>query len=126
MQLKDIINYPTTVGAKEKTRLDEGVAETHVTGLFGDSAQAHQAVEELKGAGFAEDRIAIAMQDRAAQELFSADHKVQTELAAKNPSIPELDAGQVLLLVDAADQAALALEIINRNRGVTGGVRMRS
>jgi hypothetical protein len=29
-------------------------------------------------------------------------------------------------LVDAADQAALALEIINRNQGVTGGVRMPS
>jgi hypothetical protein len=39
-------------------------------------------------------------------------------------SIPDLDAGQVLLLVDAADQAALALEIINHNHGVTGGVRM--
>jgi hypothetical protein len=40
------------------------------------------------------------------------------------PSLPELDSGQVLLLIDAADQAALALEIINRNQGVTGGVRM--
>ncbi len=124
MQLKDTVNYPKAVGAEGKTHLDEGAVETHVTGLFGDSAQAKQAVEELKGAGFANDRIAVAMQDRAARESFSADNKVQTEIAEKIPSIPELDAGQVLLLVDAADQAALALEIINRNRGVTGGVRM--
>ena len=126
MQLKDTINYPKTVGAKEKPRMDESAVETHVTGLFGDSAQAKQAVQDLKNAGFAEDRIAVAMQDRAAQESFSAANKVQTEIAQKVPSLPELDAGQVLLLVDAADQATLALEIINRHRGVTGGVRMSS
>ena len=39
------------------------------------------------------------------------------------PASQELDAEQVLLLGDAADQTELALEIINRNRGVTGGVR---
>ena len=97
-----------------------------MTGLFGDSEQAKEAVEELKDAGFADDQIAVAMHDSAAQESFSADTNVHTAAADEIPSIPELDAGQVLLLVDAADQAALALEIINRNRGVTGGVRMPS
>ena len=98
-------------------------AETRITGLFGDSEQAREAVEELKDAGFADDQIAVAMHDSAAQEHFIAETKVHT---AEIPSIPELDAGQVLLLVEAADQAALALEIINRNQGVTGGVRMPS
>ncbi len=98
--------------------------ETRVTGLFDDSEQAKEAVEELKDAGFGGDRIAIAMQDSAAQDSFVAETKVHTAAAEEIPSIPELDAGQVLLLVEAADQAALALEIINRNQGITGGVRM--
>ena len=98
--------------------------ETRVTGLFDDSEQAKEAVEELKDAGFAGDRIAIAMQDSAAQDSFVAETKVHTAAAEEIPSIPELDSGQVLLLVEAADQAALALEIINRNQGITGGVRM--
>ena len=101
-------------------------AETRITGLFGDSEQAKEAVEELKDAGFADDQIAVAMQDNAAQENFIAETKVHMAAAEEIPSMPELDAGEVLVLVDAADQAALALEIINRNRGVTGGVRMPS
>ncbi len=116
------------LSAEGETNMGNGVtaAETRVTGLFGDSEQAKDAVEELKDAGFADDQITVAMQDSAAQENFSADTNVHTAAAEEIPSIPELDAGQVLLLVDAADQAALALEIINRNRGVTGGVRMPS
>ena len=112
----------------EETNQGNGAmaAETRVTGLFGDSEQAKEAVEELKDAGFAEDQISVAMRDNTAQESFSADSNVPTAAAEEIPSIPELDAGQVLLLVDAADQAALALEIINRNQGVTGGVRMPS
>ncbi|MGZ9125632.1 MAG: hypothetical protein ACXW48_21590, partial [Candidatus Binatia bacterium] len=93
-------------------------------GLFGDSEQVREAVEDLKDAGFADDRIAVAMQDSAAQDSFIAQTKLHMAAADEIPSIPELDGGQVLLLVDAADQAALALEIINRNQGVTGGVRM--
>lgn len=112
--------------ADEETSMGNGAlpTETRVTGLFGDSEQAKEAVEELKDAGFADDRIAVAMQDSAAQENFIAETRVHTAAADEIPSIPELDAGQVLLLVEAADQAALALEIINRNRGVTGGVRI--
>jgi CBS domain-containing protein len=116
------------LSAEEEISRGDGrmAAETRVTGLFGDSEQAKEAVDELKDAGFADDQIAVAMQDSAAQKDFIAETKVNTAAAEEIPSIPELDAGQVLLLVDAADQAALALEIINRNRGVTGGVRMPS
>ncbi|MGZ9143330.1 MAG: CBS domain-containing protein, partial [Candidatus Binatia bacterium] len=107
---------------EEPTMGDGAVAaETRVTGLFGDSEQAREAVEDLKDAGFADDRIAVAMQDSAAQDNFIAETKVHMAVADEIPSIPELDGGQVLLLVDAADLAALALEIINRNQGVTGG-----
>ena len=98
--------------------------ETRVSGLFDDSEQAKEAVEELKDAGFAKEQIAIVMQDSAVQDSFVAATKVHAAAADEIPSIPELDSGQVLLLVEAADQAALALEIINRNQGVTGGVRM--
>ena len=126
MQLKEFINYPKTTGPEEKTSRGEGAraAETRITGLFGDSDQAKEAVNELKGAGFADDRLAVAMQDSAAQKHFSTETKVHRAAAEEIPSIPELDARQVLLLVEAADQTVLAIDIINRNRGVTGRVRM--
>ncbi len=81
-------------------------------------------MEELEDAGFADDRIAVAMQDSAAQDSFIAETKVHTAAEEEIPSILELDAGQVLPLVDADGQASLAVEIINRNQDVTGGVRM--
>ena len=125
MQLKEIINFPKTDDPEKKTSMGGALAaETRITGLFGDPEQAAEAVVQLKGAGFADDRIAVAMKDNAAQKNFIAETKVHTAASDGIPSIPELEAGQVLLLVEAADQAALALEIINRNRGVTGGVRM--
>ena len=108
----------------QKKQSIETTDETRVSGLFGDCEQAREAVEELKDAGFAGDQIAVVMQDSAAQDSFVAETKVQTAAAEEIASIPELDSGQVLLLVEAADQAALALEIINRNQGITGGVRM--
>ncbi len=128
MQLKDFTNYPKTLRAEKEINGGENTmaGETRVTGLFADSEHAKSAVEELKGAGFAGYQIAVAMQDSAAQENFIAETKVHTAAAEEIPSIPELDAGQVLLLVEPADQASLALEIINRRRGITGGVRMPS
>ena len=126
MLLKDFTNYPKTHGTDELTNSGDPVtaAETRVMGLFGGSEQALEAVEELKDAGFADGRIIVAMQDSAAEENFIARTKVHTAAAKEITSIPELDAGQVLLLVEAADQAALALEIIHRNQGVSGGGRM--
>mgnify|MGYP007100013264 CR=1 FL=1 len=119
MQLREFTNYPRTTSPEAAT-----VGDTRVTGLFGDLEQARKAVNGLKGAGFADDRIAVAMKNSAAQQDFTSETKVHTIPAGEVPSIAELDVGQVLLLVEADDQAALALEIINRNRGVTGGVRM--
>jgi CBS domain-containing protein len=114
--------------ADEEASMGNGAlaTETWVTGLFDDGEHAKEAIKELKDAGFADDRIAVAMEDSAAQDSFIAETKAHAAAAGEIPSIPELDVGQVLLLVDAADQAALALEIINRNQGVTGGVRMPS
>ena len=128
MQLKDITNFPKTLRAEKETNSDENtmLAETRITGLFGDSEHAKGAVEELKGAGFGRNQLAVAMQDSAAQENFIAETEVHMVAAEEVPSIPELDAGQVILLVEAADQASLALEIITRRRGITGGVRMPS
>ncbi len=126
MQLREFNNYPKTTSPEIATSMAEGatVGDTRVTGLFGELEQARKAVKELKGAGFADDRIAVAMQNSVAQQDFITETKVHTIPAGEIPSIPELGVGQMLLLVEADDQAALALEIINRNRGVTGGVRM--
>lgn len=103
---------------------EAGAEETRVSGLFDDCDQAKEAVEELKDAGFADELIAVAMKNGDAQEHFLSDTHVQTAAAEELPSLPELDQGKVLIMVDAADRAALALEIINRNHGVTGGVRV--
>jgi len=102
----------------------DSAAEVRVSGLFDDAEHAREAVEELKEAGFADHRIAIAMHDAEAQEIFLDDTGVHTAPADEIPSLPELDDGQVLVMVEAADRATLALEIINRNQGVTGGVRL--
>jgi CBS domain-containing protein len=98
--------------------------ETRITGLFDDSEQAKEAVLELKDAGFADERIVVAMNNSDAQDTFLADTQVHAAPADEIPSLPELDEGQVLVLVEAADQAAMALEIINRNHGTTGGARV--
>jgi CBS domain-containing protein len=103
--------------------LGRDTMETRITGLFDDSEQAKEAVLELKDAGIAEQRIIVAMSDSEEQDSFLAETQVHIAAADEIPSLPELDAGQVLVMVDAAEMAALALEIINRNHGVTGGVR---
>lgn len=66
------------------------------------------------------------MQDRAAQKKFIAQTKVQTLSCGRNSTHSGIRRGEVLLSIEAIGQAPLALEIINRNRGVTGGVRMPS
>jgi CBS domain-containing protein len=99
-------------------------AEVRVSGLFDNAEQAKEAVEELKDAGFADDRIAIAMHDMDAQDIFISDTGVHSAPAEEIPSLPELDERQVLVMVEASERATLALEIINRNHGVTGGVRL--
>ena len=41
-------------------------------------------------------------------------------------SLPELSSGRVLIMVEADERAADALNILNRNHAVTGGVRIPS
>jgi CBS domain-containing protein len=99
--------------------------DTRVTGLFKDSEEAKKTVLELKDAGFA-DRILVAMNNTEAQDNFLADTQVLAAPVDEIPTLPELDAEQVLVLVDAAGMTPLAVEIINRHHGITGGVRMQS
>ncbi len=99
--------------------------DTRVTGLFKDAEEAKKSILELKDAGFA-DRILVAMHDSEAQENFLADTQVLAAPAEEIPTLPELDSGQVLVLVDAAGMTPMALDIINRHHGITGGVRMQS
>jgi hypothetical protein len=81
---------------------------------------------KIKDAGFADERIIVAMNDSDAQVGFLADTRVNVAVSEEILSLPELDAGQVLIMVDAPDLAAMVLEIeiINRDHGVTGGIRM--
>ena len=98
--------------------------ETRVTGLVENREAAKKAVNELKGAGFTDRSILIAMSDESEQQ--SLIDEIQTQAVARDeiPSLPELSAGQVLIMIDAADRASEALNILNRNDAVTGGARI--
>ena len=108
----------------DKEAVNSGQAEVLVSGLFDDREHAREALDELKEAGFADNRIAIATHDIETQDSFLNDTGVDTVPTEEIPNLPELDEGQVLIMVEAEDRATLALEIINRNQGVTGGVRL--
>jgi CBS domain-containing protein len=98
--------------------------ETRVTGLLHDRETARKAIGELKDAGFNDSAILIAMRDESEQEIFAEETRAQAIEAGQIPSLPELSSGQVLVMVDAETRAADALNILNRNRAVTGGVRI--
>lgn len=115
---------PALEDEEPETSVGEAL-DTRVTGLFKDSEEAKKTILELKDAGFA-DRILIAMNNSETQDNFLADMEVFAAPAEEIPTLPELDAGQVLVLVDAAESASMAVEIINRHHGITGGVRMQS
>lgn len=103
---------------------DESFRETRVTGLLHDSEAAKKAIQELKGAGFTDSSILVAMQDQAEQESFVEETQAQALLEEDIPSLPDLRTGEVLIMVEAEDRAADALDILNRNHAVTGGVRI--
>ena len=120
---------PAEIGEGKQQELEEQDVnverdETRVTGLFHDRQAAKKAVDELKTAGFNGDAIAIAMEDEAEQENFIQE--VQARAAAPEiiPSLPDLPARTVLVVVEADDRAEEALAILNRHRAVTGGVRV--
>jgi len=100
-----------------------GSNETRVTGLLHDREAAKRAVEELKDAGFTDSSILVAMQDETEQESFAEETHAQAIGAGEIPSLPDLSPGQVLVMVEAESRAADALNILNRNHAVTGGVR---
>jgi CBS domain-containing protein len=98
--------------------------ETKVTGLLHDREAAKKAIEELKGAGFTDSSILVGMLDESEQESFVEETHAQAIAGEEIPSLPNLSSGQVLIMVDAEERAADALNILNRNHAVTGGVRI--
>jgi CBS domain-containing protein len=104
--------------------LGAGVAETKVTGLFQDRQAAKKAIDELKGVGFTGDTIGIAMEDETEEAKFIQETQARAVPAEIIPSLPELPERAVLVAIDADSRAAKALEVLNRHRAVTGGVRI--
>ena len=98
--------------------------ETRVTGLLHDHESAKQVIEELKGAGFTDKSILIAMHDESAQEGFLRETKAQAISEEEIPSLPELTAGQILVMVEAEQRVDDAVNILNRHNAITAGVRM--
>jgi CBS domain-containing protein len=98
------------------------VVVTRITGLFDDTDQAKEAVLELKDAGLADEKIIVAMKDSDAQVGFIGNTRLHVAASEEISSLPELDSGQVLIMVDAPNLSAMALEIeiINRNHGIIG------
>ena len=64
------------------------------------------------------------MKDESEQQSFVEETQAQAIAGEDIPSLPELNSGQVLIMVDAEERAADALNILNRNHAVTGGVRI--
>ena len=96
-----------------------------MTGLLHDREAAKKAVTELKSAGFTDRSLLIAMQDESEQQSFVEETQARA-IAEEDISktVPELKSGQVLIMVDAEERAADALNILSRNHAVTGGVRI--
>lgn len=106
-----------------KTR-DPISPETRVTGVVHDREAAKKVIGELKEAGFGEDCILVALREESAQESFVTETHAQVIPTEDIPNLPELDFNQVLIAVDAEDRSNEALNILNRNHAVTGGVRI--
>ncbi|MGH7873156.1 MAG: CBS domain-containing protein [Candidatus Binatia bacterium] len=98
--------------------------ETRVTGLLNGRDDAKKVIAELKGAGFADSSIVLAMKDEVEQARLVDEAKVQLVAEQEIPSLPDLSSGQVLIMVEAEERAEDALNILNRNKAVTGGVRI--
>jgi hypothetical protein len=98
--------------------------ETRMTGLLHDRESAKQVIEELKGAGFTDKSILLAMHDESAQEGFLQETKAQAISEEEIPSLPELTSGQILVMVEAEQRVDDAVNILNRHHAITAGVRM--
>lgn len=98
--------------------------ETTVTGLLHDRDAAKKTIEELKGAGFTDNSIFIGIQDEAEQRNFAEETQARILATEEIPSLPDLSSGRVLIMVEAEERAAEAVNILNRNHAVTGGARI--
>jgi CBS domain-containing protein len=111
-------------GNSEVESVSESSLETRVTGIFHNRESAKKAIEELKGAGFTDSAILIAMHDESAQQSFIDETQVQAIAREENPGLPDLNSGQILILVEAEERVDDALEILNRNHAVAAGARI--
>jgi CBS domain-containing protein len=102
----------------------EFLHETRVTGLLHDRESAKHAIEDLKGAGFTDQVILIAMHDESAQESFLRETTAQAISEEEIPSLPELSSGQILIMVEAEERVDDAVNILNRHHAITAGVRV--
>ena len=102
----------------------ESSQETRVTGILHDRESAKKAIEQLKGAGFTDESILVAMHDESAQESFLRETPARAVSEEEIPSLPDLSSGQILIMVEADERADDALSILNRNHAVTAGVRI--
>ena len=100
--------------------------ETRVTGILHDRGAAKKAIEDLKGAGFTDSSILVAMQDESEQQIFAEETQVQAIAGEEIPSLPDISSGRVLIMVEAEERVEDALNILNHNHAVTGGIRTRS
>jgi hypothetical protein len=66
------------------------------------------------------------MEDESEQQNFADETQAQAIAVEEIPSLPDLSSGQVLIMVEAEERTADALNILNRNHAVTGGVRIPS
>ena len=95
-----------------------------VTGLLHDREAAKKAIEELKGAGFTDRSILVAMHGETEQKSFVEEAHARALAGDEIPSLPDLSSGQVLIIVQADERASDAVNILSRNNAVTGGVRI--
>ena len=94
--------------------------ETGVTGILHDREAAKKAIAELKAAGFMDESIRIALDSESTQEETLGRAISEEDL----PSLPDLNSGEILIMVKAEDRIDAALDILNRNHAVTAGVRI--
>ena len=94
--------------------------ETRITGILHDRETAKTAIAELKGAGFPDESILIIADAKSAEEETRGRAVVEEQL----PSLPDLNPGEILIIVKAEERLDDALDILKRHHAVTAGVRI--
>jgi len=79
----------------------------------------------MKAAGFADSSILVAMQTNPSTKF--CERNLGTRHNRRGNAHPaRLRSGRVLIMVEAEERSADALNILNRNHAVTGGVRIQA